>query len=186
MSASLQDIKDILRGGYYSDYPPDTDAPITKTADSALDVLADAIFAAVDPTAEKSFFSAYNNAVQSMPATPAWEKVEFNTERDDDGSDFNTSTHEYTAPNLKTNTLGARVRFYNVSSGDRLIMRLDVNGTKYRIAETVVSDTIETLTGTEEIKLPSSAVVFVEVYNTGGACDISSGSEYSSFWGGEK
>lgn len=95
-----------------------------------------------------------------------WTTVVFNNEQYDEGSDYNTSTGEYTVPTTGVYLIAANVEFAVASAGDNLGVKITVNSTDY--AKTT-ADPVGTSNYGINVAMPiyltAEDVVVIKAYN---------------------
>ena len=127
-------------------------------------------------------FIAYNSANQSI-ANTTYTTYQYNTEILDTDNGFNTSTYTYTVPSAGRYNIGAAAKKLSSGSTDRLIIRLEKNGSNIFYGESYSKDNASVMFNTV-LNLSASDALKISIYqNTGGSVDMEGGSGTNVFYG---
>ena len=127
-------------------------------------------------------FIAYNSANQSI-ANTTYTTYQYNTEILDTDNGFNTSTYTYTVPSAGRYNIGAAAKKLSSGSTDRLIIRLEKNGSNIFYGESYSKDNASVMFNTG-LNLSASDALKISIYqNTGGSVDMEGGSGTNVFYG---
>ena len=127
-------------------------------------------------------FIAYNSANQSI-ANTTYTTYQYNTEILDTDNGFNTSTYTYTVPSSGRYNIGAAAKKLSSGSTDRLIIRLEKNGSNIFYGESYSKDNASVMFNTV-LNLSASDALKISIYqNTGGSVDMEGGSGTNVFYG---
>ncbi len=134
------------------------------------------------PNNQVSFF-AYNVGDDAVGSE--WQKVEFNTEKHDDGANFNTTTDRFTAPADGVYHFSANVGLNDVADAARFIVALYKNGSRevdLSSGYANTNDDVQVHGGSATIKLNTGDYIEVRCYS-GIAITYSGSNTYTNFSG---
>ena len=147
--------------------PPNASVGIAQLADSAKNTPA---------------FIAYNANTQSIP-NATYTTYQYETEVLDTDNGYNTGTYTYTIPTAGKYFIGAVAKKATAGSTDRLIIRLNKNGSENFYEENYSKDYASVSFNTI-LSLSASDTLSIDIYqNTGGSINMQAGSKYSVFYG---
>ena len=160
--------------------PPSGSVGTAQIADLA--VTSGKLASGVLPTNTPAFI-AYNSSTTQSISNATYTVYQYNTKVLDTDNGFNTSTYTYTVPSAGKYIIGGTAKKLSSGSTDRLIMRLEKNGSNTFYSETYSKDNASVLFNTF-LDLSASDALKISIYqNTGGSVDFEGGSHTNVFFG---